>query len=200
MNVCKITTNIGHRGFGELTRVFDLLLSALGLLVFSPILLVIFLAVRFETHSPFFIQDRLGRNLEPFKLYKFRTMSIDTASLPSHLVNRAAVTKLGRFLRQNKLDELPQLWNVFKGDMSLVGPRPNLLSQVDLIEKRKAAGIFKVKPGITGLAQIKKVDMSQPCLLVQLDAQMIRRFTLAKYFYYIYRTMLGAGSGDQTNE
>ena len=177
-------------------RCFDLIFSVIGLLATSPLMLLIFIMVRLETHSPIFVQLRVGQNMKQFKLYKFRTMHIDTASLPSHKINQTAVTRIGGFLRKNKLDELPQLWNVCKGDMSLVGPRPNLLSQVELIKKRKSAGIYNVRPGITGLAQIKNVDMSQPSLLVQLDLQMLQNLTLTNYFRYIMLTSLGAGSGD----
>ena len=117
-------------------RVFDFLFSFLGMLFGFPILFVIFLIGFFDTGSPLFVQVRVGRGKKPFKLVKFRTMSKDTASVASHLASSASITKLGAFLRRTKLDELPQLWNVLMGDMSLVGPRPNLFNQEELIKAR----------------------------------------------------------------
>ena len=109
----------------------------------------------------------------------------------------AAVTSLGRFLRRTKLDELPQLWNVLKGDMSLVGPRPCLPNQQELILERDSLGIFGVRPGITGLAQIRGIDMSKPKLLVETELRMLRDMSLRTYFFYISKTVLGAGRGDR---
>lgn len=96
-----------------------------------------------------------------------------------------------------KLDELPQLWNVLKGEMSLVGPRPNLFNQEDLIVKRDALGVYDVRPGITGLAQVNEIDMSTPQLLAETDAEMIRTLSLANYFKYVFQTVAGKGSGDR---
>ena len=154
-------------------RAFDFLLSIFGLLFGFPILLIIFLIGLFDTGSPLFVQERVGRDKKSFKLVKFRTMSKDTASVASHLASNASITKLGGFLRRTKLDELPQLWNVLKGDMSLVGPRPNLFNQEELINLRNELGVYDVRPGITGLSQIKDIDMSMPELLAKTDAEMI---------------------------
>lgn len=107
-------------------RFFDCLLALLGLIVGSPLLLVIYVIGLFDTGYPLFSQERVGRYKKPFVLLKFRTMQLDTFSFASHLVCSSSITPLGRFLRKTKLDELPQLWNVLVGDMSLVGPRPNL--------------------------------------------------------------------------
>ena len=178
-------------------RVFDFLFSFLGLLFGFPVLLVIFLIGLFDTGSPLFVQERVGRGEKPFKLVKFRTMSIDTASVASHLASNASITKLGGFLRRTKLDELPQLWNVLKGDMSLVGPRPNLFNQDELIHARHALGVYSVRPGITGLAQIKDIDMSTPELLAKTDAEMISTMSVANYFKYIFLTVAGKGQGDR---
>ena len=124
-------------------------------------------------------------------------MKVETASLPSHLVPLDSVTTLGQFLRRTKLDELPQLWNVLKGDMSLVGPRPCLPIQIDLINARQKLDVFSVRPGITGLAQIRSIDMSRPELLAKTDAEMLVDFSVIKYFKYIFLTLLGKGLGDQ---
>ena len=124
-------------------------------------------------------------------------MKVDTASVASHLASVSSITKLGGFLRKTKLDELPQLWNVLKGDMSLVGPRPNLFNQDELIAEREALGIYAVRPGITGLAQINEIDMSTPKLLAETDARMIREMSLRNYFSFIIQTVVGKGAGDR---
>lgn len=154
----------------------------------------------FDTGSPFFRQVRVGRHQRPFTLLKFRTMRPDTASVATHLADASAVTKLGHFLRRTKLDELPQLWNVLKGEMSLVGPRPCMFNQTELIEERAARGVFATRPGITGLAQINGIDMSTPRLLAETDALMLQELGLAAYFSYIFKTVTGAGRGDRIRQ
>lgn len=178
-------------------RLLDLVFSLLGLVCGSPVLLVIYLIGLSDTGSPLFRQERVGRNQKPFVLVKFRTMSVDTASVASHLASTSSITKLGGFLRRTKLDELPQLWNVLKGEMSLVGPRPGLFNQTELTQARDAKGVFAVRPGITGLAQISGIDMSTPELLAETDAKMIRDMSLKNYFVYIIKTVTGSGSGDR---
>lgn len=178
-------------------RVFDILFSALGLIVLSPMILVVWLLGWFDTCAPLFRQERVGRRQQPFVLVKFRTMRSDTVSVASHLVDASAITPLGRFLRRTKLDELPQLWNVLRGEMSLVGPRPCLLNQDELIAERAARGVFDARPGITGLAQIKDIDMSTPELLAKTDAEMIFTMSVANYFKYIFLTFAGKGQGDR---
>lgn len=178
-------------------RLLDFVFSFLGLVCGSPVLLVIFLIGLSDTGSPIFRQERVGRNKKPFVLVKFRTMSLDTASVASHLASTSSITKLGGFLRRTKLDELPQLWNVLKGEMSLVGPRPGLFNQQELTQAREAKGVFAVRPGITGLAQISDIDMSTPELLAETDAKMIENLSLTLYFSYIIKTVTGSGSGDR---
>jgi lipopolysaccharide/colanic/teichoic acid biosynthesis glycosyltransferase len=124
-------------------------------------------------------------------------MKPDTASVASHLADVAAITGLGKFLRRTKLDELPQLWNVLRGEMSLVGPRPCLYSQIELIEERQSRGVFESRPGITGLAQINNIDMSTPKILAETDAQMLRNLNYLQYFKYIFWTIVGKGRGDR---
>src|SRR5690554_307755 len=127
-------------------RLFDILFSLLGLLVGLPVLLLLTLIGLLDTGSPLFLQQRVGRHQKPFTLVKFRTMKKDTAHVASHLASRDAITPFGRFLRRSKLDELPQLWNVLKGEMSLVGPRPCLFNQHELIAERAKRSVFNVRP------------------------------------------------------
>ncbi len=183
-----------------MTRLFDVVLSLAGLVVSAPVFLLLFVLVWFDAKSPLFRQERVGRHQKPFTLVKFRTMRPDTASVATHLADISAVTKLGHFLRRSKLDELPQLWNVLKGEMSLVGPRPCLFNQTEHIEERAARGVFAARPGITGLAQINGIDMSTPKLLAETDAQMLKGLGVAAYFTYIIKTVTGAGRGDRIRQ
>jgi O-antigen biosynthesis protein WbqP len=171
-------------------RLFDIFFSILGLILFSPLFLLIFVIGMLDTGSPLFLQKRVGLNLESFILVKFRTMKLNTLSLGTHLVDPSNVTYFGHYLRKFKLDELPQLWNVFIGNMSLVGPRPCLLNQKNLIKQRKKRKVFKVKPGITGLAQVSSVTMKNATLLAKTDLKMIKKMNLYYYFYYILKTIL----------
>ena len=180
-----------------LLRAFDFLFSVLGLVIGFPILVLLTLIGLFDTGSPIFTQERVGLNRKPFTLIKFRTMKKDTASVASHLASSASITKFGHFLRRTKLDELPQLWNVLKGEMSLVGPRPGLFNQEELTQAREAKGVFNVRPGITGLAQVNEIDMSTPQLLAETDAKMISTLNIKSYFQYILMTVIGKGSGDR---
>jgi O-antigen biosynthesis protein WbqP len=177
-------------------RVLDFMAAFFGLLFLWPILLIVVIIGMFDTGSPIFIQERVGRNKKPFKLIKFRTMSVETKSVASHLANNSSITKLGNFLRKTKIDELPQLINVLKGEMSLVGPRPNLFNQEELIKERASLGVYNVLPGVTGLAQVQNIDMSTPQLLARTDKQMIDTLTIKNYFKYILMTVTGSGSGD----
>ena len=178
-------------------RTLDFLMALAGLLVTFPVLLIITIIGLFDTGSPIFIQERVGKNKKPFNLIKFRTMSVDTKSVASHLASTASITKLGGFLRKTKIDELPQLINVLKGEMSFVGPRPNLFNQEELINERDSRGVYDVLPGITGLAQVNTIDMSTPKLLAETDQKMIETLTITNYFKYIIQTATGSGSGDR---
>jgi len=150
-----------------------------------------------DTGAPLFRQTRVGRYQRPFVLLKFRTMRPDTPHVASHMADASAITPLGRFLRRSKLDELPQLWNVLTGDMSLVGPRPCLPSQKELIEERAKRKVFDARPGITGLAQINGVDMSTPEKLAQMDAEMLSTLGFGAYCHLVFLTALGKGRGDR---
>lgn len=178
-------------------RFFDLVLSIVLLVVLFPLLLIVWFLGLFDTGSPLFFQKRMGKQMKPFTLIKFRTMLVNSVNIPTHLVNISSVTPLGKILRSSKIDELPQLINVIQGNMSIVGPRPNLIDQSELIEHRLKYGVYSVKPGITGLAQIKKIDMSTPELLSLTDAKMIQSFNLKFYFKCIFKTAFGKGFGDR---
>jgi len=182
-------------------RLADIILSLLGLITLSPILLLVFLfSFVFQAGFPLFLQQRVGREEKLFTLIKFRTMRPETGSVGTHEVNPDQVTTWGKLLRKTKIDELPQLWNVVKGDMSLVGPRPCLPNQTALIQERKRLRVFNVRPGVTGLAQIQGIDMSTTDLLAKTDAEMIRTMSVVAYFKYIVRTICGSGFGDRVGK
>jgi len=181
-------------------RALDIAISVVGLVLSGPVLLLLCVAGYFDTGSPILRQERVGRGGQTFVLVKFRTMRIGTRAVATHLADAAAITPLGRMLRRTKLDELPQLWNVLKGDMSMVGPRPCLPGQKELISLREARGVLRGRPGITGLAQIRGIDMSDPELLAATDALMIDNLSVGKYLYYILMTVTGKGIGDRVKE
>lgn len=178
-------------------RVLDFIFSFLGLLFCLPVLVLLTVVGLFDTGSPIFRQQRVGQYQRPFTLVKFRTMKVDTASVATHLASTTSITRFGLFLRRTKLDELPQLWNVMVGEMSLVGPRPGLFNQHELTHEREKRGVYSVRPGITGLAQVNKIDMSTPALLAETDQKMIQTLTLANYLKYIFQTVAGKGGGDR---
>ena len=171
-------------------RIIDFSLSLFGFVFLSPILIILFIIGWFENGSPLYTQIRVGRYQRSFLLIKFRSMPVNTLSVATHLVKNIIITPYGKFLRRTKLDEIPQLYNVLIGDMSLVGPRPCLLNQKKLIIERKKRGIFKVKPGITGLSQVSGVTMKNPTLLAKTDLKMIKQLNLLYYFYYIFKTII----------
>lgn len=181
-------------------RLIDFTLAVFGLISGFPIFLLLLLLGYLDTGSPLFWQVRLGRRQMPFKLLKFRTMKPGTASVATHLADASAITRWGSFLRKSKLDELPQLWNVMKGEMSLVGPRPCLPNQIELITYREMLGVYQARPGVTGLAQVNSIDMSMPKLLAEMDARMLQTLSLKTYWSYILLTLAGKGGGDHVKE
>ena len=170
-------------------RFFDFFFSLMGIILLSPLFILLWLIGLFDNRSPLFMQKRVGCYQQSFVLVKFRTMPINTRSAGTHLIKDLKLTFFEKLLPRTKLDEIPQLFNVLLGDMSLVGPRPCLLNQKKLIIERKKKGVFKVKPGITGLAQISGINMKTPTLLAKTDQKMIKNLNLYNYFYYIFKTI-----------
>ena len=184
----------------KIINFYDIFISILILFFLSPVILVVFIICFFESGNPIFIQKRVGKNKKSFNLIKFRTMKVNTPSMASHLIHKKSVTKFGRIIRLLKLDELPQLINVINGDMSLVGPRPCLFNQYELIELREKYKVFTVKPGITGLSQIKGIDMSKPQKLAETDQFMILNMKHVDYFRFLLLTFFGKGIGDKVSK
>ena len=178
-------------------RAFDFLVSALGLIVLMPIMLIIaYLVSKSSPGGPLFVQARVGKSERPFQCYKFRTMAHGAPVAGSHEVSGSWITPIGRRLRSMKLDELPQLLNVLRGDMSLVGPRPCLPNQLDVIAARRARNVFDVRPGITGIAQLASIDMSTPDRLAEADSRYIESRSFLGDLRIIVATVLGEGAGD----
>jgi lipopolysaccharide/colanic/teichoic acid biosynthesis glycosyltransferase len=178
-------------------RIADVTLAVAGLLLGLPLFLLLTFVGFFDTGKPLFRQRRIGTGGAEFTLFKFRTMRVGTRDLPTHLAQPSDITGFGRFLRRTKLDELPQLWNVLLGQMSFVGPRPCLPSQLDVIEARRAQGVLASRPGITGFAQLRGIDMSEADRLARADREMMERLNLRTYLLCIFFTAIGRGRGDR---
>ena len=180
-----------------LKRIFDACCAALMLVLAGPVILLLAFAIRRESEGPgIFVQERVGRNGRHFRCYKLRSMYGGLPSVPTHQALASQITPIGRALRRWKLDELPQLWNVLRGDMSLVGPRPCLPTQAELIEERLKRGVLSVRPGITGLSQINGIDMSDPARLAEKDAQYVRDRSLLLDLRILFLTFFGrTGTG-----
>lgn len=173
-------------------RAFDLVMAALLLVVTLPVLLLAMLVIRVSSPGPaLFSQIRVGQNGMLFRCHKVRTMYQGTPSLPSHEAPENSVTVIGKALRKFKIDELPQLWNVLKGEMSLVGPRPCLPTQTELIELRRRLGVLSALPGITGLAQIRDIDMSDPKLCAETDAAYLQTASIGFDLRILLGTIIG---------
>lgn len=186
------------RTYRYLTRFLDIMVSFSLLLVFSPFFLALWALIKIDSPGPaIFSQQRVGKDQAPFTLYKFRTMKRGTVAAGTHEVSVSAVTKVGGFLRKTKLDELPQAINLLRGEMTLVGPRPCLPMQKELIEARAALGVYAMKPGITGYAQIRGIDMSRPQDLAQADYIYMKLQSLTLNFKILILTAFGRGSGDR---
>ena len=181
-------------------RGIDLAVSLVILIPFFWFLVIIWAAIRLQSPGPgIFKQPRVGKNGQIFTCYKFRTMSKDSPNVGTHEASVSLVTPLGRVLRRTKLDELPQALNILLNQMSLVGPRPCLPSQAAVIAERQKLGVFDIKPGITGLAQINQIDMSQPERLAQMDSRYAKLRSLRLDLSILLQTALGQGNGDAMN-
>lgn len=190
-------TNCGDVPRDLIKRAVDVAACLVALPIAVPLCLILMLLVRLESAGPpLFVQIRLGRRGKPFRMVKLRTMARDTGDMPSHHVGANRITRVGRHLRKLKLDELPQLLNVLMGSMSLVGPRPCLPSQDELIAEREARGVFQFRPGITGPAQLLGVDMSEPARLAEIEASYYHQATPWDDIRLILKTAFGHGSGD----
>ncbi|GKU27224.1 UDP-phosphate galactose phosphotransferase [Clostridium folliculivorans] len=165
----------------KIKRLIDIVLSFMGLVVLSPVFLILIIAIKIDSKGPIlFKQKRIGINKTYFNILKFRTMRIDTPKdTPTHLLENPDqwITKVGKFLRKTSLDELPQIWNIFVGEMSIIGPRPCLWNQYDLIEERDKYGANNIKPGLTGWAQINGRDELPIEIKAGLDGEYIRKMS-----------------------
>lgn len=184
--------------YAAVKRMTDLAAAVAVVLFLGWAMLLTALYVRLDSKGPaIFAQQRVGRHGRVFTCYKFRTMAVGTVQAGTHDVNASAITRAGGFLRRTKLDELPQVWNVLRNEMSLVGPRPCLPMQTEMIAERAARGILEMKPGITGLAQINSIDMSDPTRLAAWDDRYGTFRTLLLDCLILGRTILGGGAGDR---
>lgn len=172
-----------------LIRFVDLVLALVVIICTAPLMLAIFCLMLTVTPDPIFRQTRVGLDRSEFIMFKFRTMKTGTSDKPTHMTSPSDHVRFGGGLRASKLDELPQAFNVLRGDMSWVGPRPCLPSQVRLIEERSARGVYRARPGVTGLAQIIGIDMRSPRLLARIDAVMVRRMTFRLYAGILFMTL-----------
>ena len=167
-------------GYRYIKRIIDILLSGLAIIILSPLLLILCIAIKLDSPGPiFFTQKRVGIHKTYFQIYKFRTMRTDTPKdMPTHMLANPEqyITKTGRFLRKTSLDELPQIFNIFKGDMSIVGPRPALWNQDDLVAERDKYGANDVTPGLTGWAQINGRDELEIPVMAKLDGEYVKKY------------------------
>ena len=167
-------------GYRYIKRIIDILLSGLAIIILSPLLLILCIAIKLDSPGPiFFTQKRVGIHKTYFQIYKFRTMRTDTPKdMPTHMLANPEqyITKTGRFLRKTSLDELPQIFNIFKGDMSIVGPRPALWNQDDLVAERDKYGANDVTPGLTGWAQINGRDELEIPVKAKLDGEYVKKY------------------------
>ena len=169
-------------------RVMDIVISLLMIAITSPVFLCLIVAGTIKFGSPLFLQRRVGTNKSVFTLYNFRSLPLSTPSVPTHELNLSSISSYGRALRKSKLDELPQLVNVINGQMSLVGPRPCLPSQTELVRLREVSGVIVSKPGIAGLAQLHNIHMEHPEKVVELDRQMQSEMGVGFYLKILLAT------------
>lgn len=180
-------------------RFFDILLSLLAIIVFSPLYVIIAIVIKCSSKGPvFFKQKRIGKNKKAFYILKFRTMRTDTPKdVPTHLLENpdAYITKIGRFLRKTSLDEIPQAFNIFIGQMSIVGPRPALWNQSDLIAERDKYHANQVKPGLSGWAQCNGRDALPIFEKAKLDGEYVEKFNIWFDIRIIFKTAFQAFRG-----
>ncbi|MEO2075942.1 MAG: sugar transferase [Bacillus sp. (in: firmicutes)] len=185
-------------------RILDVILSLAGLVLIAPAILLIMIYIKFDSKGPvIFKQRRVGKNKKEFYIYKFRTMKIDTPrDVPTHLLENPDVyiTKIGRVLRKSSFDELPQILNILKGDMSIVGPRPALWNQQDLLKERDKYGANHVQPGLTGWAQINGRDELPIIIKAKLDGEYAEKMSFTFDVKIFFSTMLSVVKGKDVKE
>lgn len=184
-------------------RIFDFILSLIAFIVFSPIILIISIIIKLTSPGPiFFKQRRIGKNNKEFEILKFRTMRIDTPNVATHLLENPDIyiTSIGKFLRKTSLDELPQLINIIKGEMSIVGPRPALYNQYDLKDMRTKVGVHKLVPGLTGWAQINGRDEIPLADKVNLDKEYLHKNNILLDIKIIFMTVISVLKSDGIQE
>ncbi|WP_151736552.1 sugar transferase ['Paenibacillus yunnanensis' Narsing Rao et al. 2020] len=185
-------------------QIIDFLLALIGIFLLWPFFLLIAVVIKFDSKGPiFFKQKRVGKNKREFNIFKFRTMRTDTPSnTPTHLLKDPDffITKVGKFLRKTSLDELPQIINIFKGEMSVVGPRPALWNQVDLIEKRDRYRVYEIKPGLTGWAQVNGRDEVSIERKAELDGYYKKNLNLLLDIKIVFLTILNVFTADGIKE
>lgn len=186
--------------YKHIKRVIDFLMAFVGLIVLSPLFLILIIAIKLDSKGPvLFKQKRVGIHKTHFNILKFRTMRTDTPKdMPTHLLKdpQQYITKVGRFLRKTSLDELPQIINILKGDMAVVGPRPALWNQYDLIEERDKYGANDVRPGLTGWAQINGRDELEIPVKAKLDGDYIKKIGFLMDCRCFFGTFLSVLRGD----
>ncbi|WP_270601848.1 sugar transferase, partial [Coprobacillus cateniformis] len=185
-------------------RIIDIIMSFLGIIVLSPVLIVLSIFIKMTSPGPvLFKQERVGKNNKNFKIYKFRSMRTDTPKdVPTHMLEdpEQYITKIGKFMRKTSLDELPQLFNILKGEMSVIGPRPSLPNQYDLNELRNKNGASSIRPGLTGLAQISGRDELEIEVKANLDGEYAMEITLFKDIKLFFSTILSVIRSDGIKE
>jgi O-antigen biosynthesis protein WbqP len=190
--------------FCYLKRTIDFSASFIALLILSPLFLILAMIIKMESKGPvLFRQKRIGKSKEYFYILKFRTMRIDTPSdMPTHLLNTPDVyiTRSGRFLRKTSLDELPQLLNIIKGEMSIIGPRPALWNQYDLIAEREKYGVNDVYPGLTGWAQINGRDELPIKIKAKLDGEYVKHMSATFDLMVLYKTIFSVVRSEGVKE
>ena len=192
-------SQINNPVYSAVMRLIDLFFAIAVLALLGWLLVLVWALIQVGSTGPgIFAQPRIGRDGKEFICYKFRTMQQGTPQAGTHEVSVASVTPIGKFLRKTKIDELPQIINIFRNEMSLIGPRPCLPMQVELIEQRRSRGVLGIKPGISGLAQINDIDMSDPFLLAEWDAKYLALRSIMLDIRIVLGTILGGGQGDRT--
>ena len=184
----------------KVKRVFDFIMSLVAVIILSPVLLILCIAIKVDSRGPIlFKQKRVGIHVTYFPIYKFRTMRIDTPKdMPTHMLTNPEqyITKVGKFLRKSSLDELPQVFNILKGDMSFVGPRPALWNQEDLIAEREKYGANDVMPGLTGWAQINGRDELEIPIKAKLDGDYVKKMGFLFDMKCFFGTFLSVAKAD----